>query len=398
MRKLLTLLFILSITTGAAQKSQAIKDYIETYREIAIEEMIRTGVPACITLAQGIHESSAGQSHLVKKSNNHFGIKCKSDWKGESVSHDDDARGECFRKYDDPIDSYRDHSDFLKYRKHYASLFELDPTDYEGWAYGLKKAGYATNPKYPQLLIRIIKDYNLQEYTLIALERINNLKENDGVILVNQAESEAMSPVESAQEETKISYDHFPSGKFKINDTKVMVIREGTSYLAVAEENGISLARMFEFNDMKPADIAPHDHLVFLQRKRKTGSNEFHTVSKGETLHYISQVNGIRLASLLEYNLLSPDDNPAEGSKLFLKAPTEVKSSASLTSESGNNTVSELHYHTVQQKETLYAISKKYDVAVNEIMQWNNLSSTDLKQGQEIRIYKKNSNDYKGKR
>ena len=165
------IILLLSGSTIFAQSATVIKDYIAKYKDIAIEEMLRTGVPASIKLAQGIHETAAGKSALVTKSNNHFGIKCKAEWKGPSVSHDDDARGECFRKYEDPFQSYRDHSDFLKTRAHYASLFQLDPTDYEGWAYGLKKAGYATNPKYPQIIIKLIKDYNLDDYTLIALGR-----------------------------------------------------------------------------------------------------------------------------------------------------------------------------------------------------------------------------------
>src|SRR5215203_6696321 len=159
----LFLSFLLITKTGTAQSPAVIRQYIDTYKEIAMEEMKRTGVPASITLAQGIHETGAGQSALVRKSNNHFGIKCKSEWVGESVSHDDDARGECFRKYNDPLESYRDHSDFLKNRSHYAFLFKLDPTDYEAWSYGLKKAGYATNPKYPQILIKLIRDYDLQD-------------------------------------------------------------------------------------------------------------------------------------------------------------------------------------------------------------------------------------------
>ena len=159
---------ILLAGNSFAQSSQVINEYVLRYKDIAMDEMKRTGVPAAITLAQGIHETSAGQSVLVLKSNNHFGIKCKAEWKGPSVSHDDDARGECFRKYSSPYDSYKDHSDFLATRSHYASLFKLEPTDYEGWAWGLKKAGYATNPKYPLILIKIIRDYNLQDYTLIA--------------------------------------------------------------------------------------------------------------------------------------------------------------------------------------------------------------------------------------
>jgi flagellum-specific peptidoglycan hydrolase FlgJ len=139
-------LLLISSLAGLAQQPEVIRSYIETYRDIAIAEMQRTGVPASIKLAQGIHETTAGTSDLVRKSNNHFGIKCKSNWTGESVSHTDDAPHECFRKYDEPSQSYKDHSDFLKRSSRYASLFNLDPLDYEGWAYGLKKAGYATNP------------------------------------------------------------------------------------------------------------------------------------------------------------------------------------------------------------------------------------------------------------
>src|SRR5215470_14733042 len=170
-----------------AQDDSVIRNYVFTYKELAIAEMQRTGVPASITLAQGIHETDAGTSELVRKSNNHFGIKCKDDWRGPSVSHDDDARGECFRKYDAPEQSYKDHSDFLKTRSNYASLFKLDPTDYEGWAYGLKKAGYATNPKYAQILIKLIQDYNLEDYTLIALGKMNpgDLAKNDKTAAAN---------------------------------------------------------------------------------------------------------------------------------------------------------------------------------------------------------------------
>src|SRR5215470_3159303 len=173
-----------------AQPADAVLAYIASYKDLAIEEMQRTGIPAAITLAQGIHETEAGTSVLVKKSNNHFGIKCKDEWRGQSVSHDDDARGECFRKYPAPEDSYRDHSDFLKNRPNYASLFKLDPTDYQGWAYGLKKAGYATNPKYAQILIKLIQDYNLEDYTLIAMGK---MKGEDGLAKNNDVASDKNS-------------------------------------------------------------------------------------------------------------------------------------------------------------------------------------------------------------
>ncbi|MGZ5286680.1 MAG: glycoside hydrolase family 73 protein, partial [Flavisolibacter sp.] len=216
-----------------AQTSEIIKNYINTYKDIAIAEMQRTGVPAAITLAQGIHETGAGTSDLVRRSNNHFGIKCKSDWKGESVSHDDDARGECFRKYNDPFESYRDHSDFLKYRPYYAALFKLDPTDFEGWAYGLKKAGYATNPRYPQILIKLIKDYQLQDYTLIAL----NNKSVDELVWKQNEEMEIVLDREELPEEIPVITKEYPSGIFRINETKVIYASKGTSFLKIASDH-----------------------------------------------------------------------------------------------------------------------------------------------------------------
>src|SRR6187399_3296767 len=142
------------------------EQYIALYKDIAIREMKRMGVPAAISLAQGLLETESGNSVLVKKSNNHFGIKCKSTWTAGGVNHDDDAPDECFRTYKTADDSYRDHSNFLRGSDRYSFLFGLSPTDYKGWAYGLKKAGYATNPKYPGILIKHIEQYNLQQYSL----------------------------------------------------------------------------------------------------------------------------------------------------------------------------------------------------------------------------------------
>jgi len=383
-----------------AQSSDVIRNYIATYKDIAIEEMQRTGVPAAITLAQGIHETSAGQSDLVRKSNNHFGIKCKDDWKGESVSHDDDAKGECFRKYNDPMDSYRDHSDFLKTRSHYAFLFKLNPTDYEAWAYGLKKAGYATNPKYPQILINLIKDYDLEDYTLIAM---NQKPSNSNVVLASNTstvENESTASISS----TEIPTINYPSGTFKINETKVVFVTKGTSYLKVAEENDLSLSRLFEFNDLTGMDIAMVDQLVFLQRKRKKGAGEFHVVSKGETLHDIAQKEGIRTESLLEYNFLRADMHVKAGERLYLqeKAPSMPKLEEVTAGNSISNSVEATVapsveevkpiVHTVQPKETMYAIAKKYDVAIEDVMKWNDMQSSNLKPGQQLRINKKRVN------
>lgn len=279
-----TILLALCSHLLLAQSSEVIRRYIDTYKNIAMAEEIRTGVPAAITLAQGIHETSAGTSDLVLSSNNHFGIKCKTGWTGATVYHDDDARGECFRKYDDPSDSYKDHSDFLKNRPNYTALFQIDPTDYRGWAYGLKKAGYATNPRYPQILIKLIEDYNLQDFTLLALRGEGG--DNGGAVWASNNTGETAKPLPEPLVERTVTY---PTGVFRINETDVIFVPRGTAYLKVAEENNLPLARLYDFNDMAAQDIAANDGLVFLQRKRKTGAHETHTVAAGESVEAIAQ-------------------------------------------------------------------------------------------------------------
>ena len=306
-----------------SQKDPVILSYISKYKDIAIAEMQRTGVPASIKLAQGIHETSAGESILVKKSNNHFGIKCKSDWKGESVKHTDDAPNECFRKYDSPFESYMDHSDFLKNSARYASLFQLEPTDYAGWAKGLKKAGYATNPKYPQVIIKLIEDYNLQDYTMVALGKMEStdLVQNGELSdadekFIQKATDKKAAVIPALNKETK----KYPEGEFKINDTKVVWITKGTSFISIAKHYDVPLARLFEFNDMKQHDEAQKDQLVFLQRKRKSGSADRYVVKEGETLHDVAQQCGIRMENLIEYNRINTSADPKPGTILYLRS------------------------------------------------------------------------------
>jgi Mannosyl-glycoprotein endo-beta-N-acetylglucosaminidase/LysM domain len=321
------LLFVLLFSLGAeAQKAEAVLNYIATYKEIAISEMKRTGVPAAITLAQGIHESGAGLSELVKASNNHFGIKCKSNWTGESVRHDDDAKGECFRKYPQAADSYRDHSDFLKNGQRYAFLFQLEPADYAGWANGLKKAGYATNPKYPQVLIKLVEDYGLQQYTL------QGLTGTDAPVAEAQSQPAPMAPQQNvtpvkeqyaAAEADRIpapqAVNQYPDGVFTINDTRVIFIKKGTSYFAIATQYGVDLARLFEYNEIPVTEEAGSDQLLYLQHKRKSGTTPYHVVKPGETMHDIAQQEGIRMEALLEYNGVNKSHQPAPGEKIRLK-------------------------------------------------------------------------------
>jgi len=326
-------LLLLAVSNLQAQNSADVISYINTYKSLSMTEMQRSGIPASIILAQGIHETEAGNSDLVKKSNNHFGIKCKDDWKGATVYHDDDSRGECFRSYATPEDSYRDHSDFLRGSTRYASLFKLDPTDYEGWAYGLRKAGYATNIRYSQILIKIIKDYNLEQYTLIAMGKMDPSEEvaltapggATGSVAGGGAKrgDNSFLPLPGQKQETAGNVQaepSYPSGEFLINKTRVVFVKAGVSLLSIANQYELALSRLLEFNDMKEEDVLAKDQLLFLQRKRRAGANEFHVVREGENLYDICQAEGIRYQDLLEMNQLNPGTQPAVGEKIYLQA------------------------------------------------------------------------------
>ena len=309
LRQILISLFFAFPLLSIAQETNSIMEYIDTYKGIAMAEMKRTGVPASIKLAQGIHETLAGTSPLVTKSNNHFGIKCKTGWNGPSVKHDDDARNECFRKYESSEASYRDHSDFLRGSQRYAHLFNLDPTDYEGWAWGLKKAGYATNPKYAQTLIKLIEDYGLQQYSLIALgrqqadseaetitedapestsgeimpvEKISAEKELPGKAVADKTTVEKAPVVEplSQKEENRPIVtkptERYPSGIFQQNGLRAIFVQAGTPYLAIANQCKIPLSRLFEYNEIRPATEAATDQVLYLEKK---GKSQFHLPS-----------------------------------------------------------------------------------------------------------------------
>lgn len=354
-QKLFLIFFTLTVSfTAYAHDNPVVIEYINTYKELAISEMKRTGVPAAIKLAQGIHETDAGKSVLVKKSNNHFGIKCKSDWTGMSVKHTDDARNECFRSYKESRDSYLDHSDFLKRSPRYASLFNLDPMDFSGWAYGLKKAGYATNPKYPLILIKLIEDYHLQDYTLVALGKMNPsdefLVKNDQkklenntnnlnnvsmieekpivmkpeqvvVVMANKKAKKEEPPANEIEIVSEIK-PVYPEGEFKINETRVIYAKKGTSFLSIAEKYNLPLARIFEFNDMKEQDFVANDQLIYIMRKRKTGNSDQYIVKEGDSLFGIAQSVAMRMESLIEYNYIKQGKMPSVGTVLYLKGKT----------------------------------------------------------------------------
>jgi LysM repeat protein len=359
-------MFVSLFINAQAQQDKA-RAYIENYKEIAIAEMQRTGVPAAITLAQGLVESGCGEGDLCKRSNNHFGIKCKVDWTGDKVYHDDDQKNECFRSYPSVVESYKDHSDFLKAREVYSFLFQIDPTDYTEWAKGLKKAGYATEKNYPQNLIKVINDYNLNQYSILALDKNyvpnlaafqtksdndstmtaqNKVPEKDTVVVefYDKKPNEATVINDNKVIKSKVFYKQrqedsvtiinpnmkednnvksvktpYPVGTFTINNVKVIYVQEGTSLLSIASKYDISLGKLLEYNDLDEIDITPTDQLIFLEKKQSKGSLETHVVKENENLYSICQIEGIKLEKVLEYNKLKRNSIVKIGDTLHLR-------------------------------------------------------------------------------
>lgn len=305
------LLLLLSINILHAQNI-SVEEYINKYKAAAITEMHRSGVPASITLSQGILETEHGNSDLVKKSNNHFGIKCKKEWTGESVRHTDDAPNECFRKYATAADSYKDHSEYLKNSPRYASLFELDKSDYKGWAYGLKRAGYATNPRYPQIVISNIEKYNLQQYDTTFVNV------NEEIAVTNKVNDESIlknATLVSDNEEIKNAL----KANSKFNKLKALYASKGTSLLAIATAANIDLAKLLDYNDLKIDGLLKEDQLIYLERKNKQGNFDIYTTLQKETLFDIAQNFGIQLKSLLQINTKTENEILPKGQKIKLR-------------------------------------------------------------------------------
>ena len=283
-RLIFTFVLIASVLTLQAQtRNKQYESYIKQYRDLAVEEMKKYHIPASITLAQGLLESGAGQSTLARKSNNHFGIKCGSDWRGKTVSHDDDARGECFRAYKHPKESYEDHSKFLAGRSRYASLFKLKITDYKGWARGLKKAGYATNPRYADQLIGIIELYELHKY-----DEKNYLK--------------------------WIKKNPNPHQTYIANDLLYIVVRAGDSWKSISKEFDISQKKLRKYNDLYKGYALQVGDILYLEKKNKKADKEHivHVLRAGESMYSVSQKYGIRLKNLYKMNKMDADDPAPE--------------------------------------------------------------------------------------
>lgn len=297
MRKLIKTLIVSVAIFGnvfCMSASQDNEAYIQKYCNIAMREMNDYGIPASITLAQGILESAAGTSRLAVQANNHFGIKCHNDWFGEKIYHDDDKRNECFRKYERAEESFIDHSQFLKDRPRYSFLFELDKTDYKAWAKGLKQAGYATDPNYPNRLITLIEKYELYKY-----DKESFTSKEEGV----------KTPAKTVKEKNE-------------SGLKYVYVQKGESYYTIAVKYNIPFGLIYSYNDVDRKTRQPEEGtVVYLQKKKKkiTWGDGLHVVKKGESMHDISQKYGIRLHSLYDLNNMPYDAKAEVGQLLKLR-------------------------------------------------------------------------------
>ena len=385
-KRIFSILFIsVSFFINADAQKITPEQYVEKYKDFAIREMKRMGVPAAITLAQGLLETENGNSDLVKKSNNHFGIKCKSSWTSTGVTHDDDAPGECFRSYKDANESFRDHSNYLRGSERYASLFTLKPTDYKSWAKGLRKAGYATNPKYPDILIKNIEQYNLQQYSLAAANEVPVIETNK---YQDDIEPVVKKNDESSNKVTSPGKDALDVNPNVINKLQYIIGKKGISLLAIATENDINLNKLLSYNDLSEDGILKNDQIIFLQKKAKKGDKIFYIVQQNETLYDVAQKNGIQLKYLLEYNELTERANLATGLKLNLTPIAENKQVKIVKNNHVANVeipaISKAKMHAVLPKEGLFFIARKYQVSVKQLREWNNLSTDELKIGQQL--------------
>ncbi|HEX8517376.1 MAG TPA: glucosaminidase domain-containing protein [Bacteroidia bacterium] len=273
------------------------ESYIQSYKDEAIKEMLMYNIPASITLAQGMLESGNGNSDLAVYANNHFGIKCHVGWTGPSYVKDDDAKDECFRKYPSVLDSYTDHSKFLKSRPRYASLFELKRNDYKGWAEGLKAAGYATDPKYTKRLIEIIEMYKLYEYDV----------------------QEGIPTITAAAEKPSTPEKFEPREILRFHLIKYIIVKPGDSFYKIAHDTDKDLWQLYKFNDLEPDAKLIAGQKLYLQPKRNRAKEPFHTVKRGETMRSISQLHGIKLKQLYKKNHMKPGDEPKAGEILYLR-------------------------------------------------------------------------------
>lgn len=306
MRFTFSILFVLTVCCSVSASQPMTKmEYIEKWRTVAVQEMINYKIPASITIAQGILESGNGNSDLAVKANNHFGIKCHT-WTGAKYYKDDDAKDECFRKYSSATQSFNDHSEFLR-KQRYAALFDLDIRDYKGWAKGLKAAGYATNPKYANLLIEIIEQNKL--YELDELGTLNT-KGNTSVLTKNEKKETNSSKGSSkpgttfSQKEVVVTVGaNAHQVLSRENRVKYIVAQKGDTYYKIAEEFGMTLRQIQGYNDVSKVNVVLKEgDVVNIFPKRGKGKKDFIVLTENMTLYQVAQKEGLKLTNLLERN------------------------------------------------------------------------------------------------
>ncbi len=301
---------LLSISNLSAQTRQTRQEYIAKYKHIAIDHMERYGIPASITLAQGILESDCGNSQLAKNSNNHFGIKCKSNWTGRTVNHNDDAPNECFRAYDSVEESYKDHAEFLDTSERYDSLFSYSSSDYTRWAHGLKAAGYATAPHYAPVLIKIIEDEEL--YILD--------QDNGDQLYIERHKASEDAAKKKVEDSANAQTEYIDPNDFNVtinahkgyniertNGLFFTRAKEGDSIESIADIFEISKNNLRRFNDLEKSAAISKGDIIFIERKKakwEDNNKRTHQTANGETLYSISQRYGIRLSRLIRLNKL----------------------------------------------------------------------------------------------
>ena len=298
-------LLLLSLFSNAQNRNQAYISYIEQYYKIAIKQQKEHNIPASIILAQGLLESSAGLSDFTKQSNNHFGIKCNNDWTGATITHDDDAKGECFRKYNNVLESYEDHALFLKKRQRYAFLFYLPPSDYENWAHGLKKAGYATDPTYAYKLISLIENYNLHrfdvgEYAPVSSKHNNNVPSQGSMGYIHAKNTHSI---------------------FRVNGVKFVTASWGDTYSSIAQEFNTTRKRICEYNELDTNSDLQAGIRVYVEQKKSKAPRECesHVVEDGESMYSIAQDYGIQVISLYQLNKIPFTEGVSYGQVLKLR-------------------------------------------------------------------------------
>ncbi|MBQ1253591.1 MAG: glucosaminidase domain-containing protein [Alistipes sp.] len=321
---------LMLLTHASAQTRQTKEEYIDRYKHIAIDHMERYGIPASITMAQGILESDSGNSNLARRSNNHFGIKCKKDWKGDRVYHNDDAPNECFRKYDSVEESYLDHAEFLDKSPRYDSLFAYSASDYKSWARGLKAAGYATAKDYAQRLVKLIEDNKLY-----LLDQEDGAKlyaaRNKGEQHINHDFTSQSSVNTPTTHQGRIDPNQYRVAErtykgysvYTNNRTGMLIARTNDKFADIARTFVISERLLRQYNEIDPKSTADPiaGEMIYIERKQTKwhGEQSHHTVRKSETLTSIAQLYGIRQRSLIRMNKLKRNSTLTEGEQIRLK-------------------------------------------------------------------------------